>query len=186
MPYLAKIHQMNGRQNSYEVEVELDVRKLMELKTGRLFEFQKNDDKKGYDLVCNKYTVTPTDWNKQKIGYVEIEEVCSWTGSTVPANWYCHSFLARKIYQFDWNKNKWTTEPHNDADSTLYLKVSSDLSGAVCASVRDIMKYGKGKLGKKGLSQLYNDTYLEIGIGHPSVVVGLDRCIEYIVDYLTL
>ena len=186
MPYLAEIHQMNGRRNSYEVEVELDVRKLLESKTSRLFEFQKNEDKTGYDLICNQYTVTPTDWDKQRIGYIEIEEVCSWSGSDVPSNWYCYSFLARKVYKFNWSDNKWTNELHDNADSTLYLKVSSDLSGAICASVNDIVEHGIGKKGKKGLSQLYNDTYIEIEIGHSSVVTGIDNCVEYIIDFLTL
>lgn len=188
MPYDAQIHGFNGRTDSYEVEKELDVRKLLEVKTfglniGRYFEFGKNESKKEFDLVCSKYNVTLDDWSKSKVGYIEVEEVCSWTGSDIPDNWYCYSFLARKVYTFDWSENKWTNNPKNNWRDTIYLKVSSDLKGACCATIGDIIVHGKGVKGKKDLSYLYNDTYIEIPIGHFSVVTGIENCAKFIVDF---
>lgn len=190
MPYDERIREYSGRKDSYEVEKELQVRKLLEIRTGIEFEFARNDEKKDVDIVSYRYRIKPDEWTKDLCGYIEVEEKCSWIGEEVPrkrpgkkGGWYCYSFLARKVFKFDWQNNKWTNELIDTAGNTVYLMVSRDLKGMFCLPVYKIPELGKGKTGKKGLS-LYNDTYIDVPIDCKEVITGVDNCLHFIKQFL--
>jgi len=181
--YLPEIHEMTGRKNSYDVEVELDVRQWLEMGTDRRFECHRSEVKIETDIKVYRFK-TGLDWDKHLCAYIEVEEGSSWAGEHLPDNWYCISLLARKIYKFNWRQNQWTNELVDNADNTIYLKVSRDFHGMFCVKITDAAKYGKGSYGKKGLAQLRNDTYVDLPINHACIVHGKTNCLKFINDFL--
>ena len=63
-----------SRSNPFEINLELEIRKLFERNTDYRYEIRKNDDKFGYDLQIYRYFINGGDWVRKDIAYIEALE----------------------------------------------------------------------------------------------------------------
>lgn len=150
------------RKSAYEIDLELKIRKWIESITPYQYEIHKNDDKYGYDISIYKYFLDSENYDKKLIAYIEIEVSEKWQNE-YPANWKDISYLARKIYKYDYSIDIFTNELKDDADKTLYVIFNKELSDCHCQEIEIISNFELKRRGLQGLDN-YRDTYLTVSI----------------------
>lgn len=161
---------------NYEITDELKIRKILENNTDHKWIFDKNDNKYEYDLKAWKYNIYE-DGKYEKIfkGYIEIEVGNGWEEDW--PDWYKYvSFLKRKIYNFDWDRNEWTNTKEN-IDKTFYLKFNNKRTDCLCLLIDDILIYGNPSKRDREHDK-YRQSFIEVEI--KDVIWGIKNCIEYI------
>lgn len=189
MPYLDKIASYTpDRKNSYEVTIELKVRKMLEKHTDYRFEFRRTDDNYATDITAYRYEVRATGWSVSPIGFIEVEETPNWTNGIYPHNWRTYSYLSRKVLQYDRNTASFTDAPVNDAANTIYLKVARDLSDCHASLVMDIAQHHTNRWmdASNGLGAgEYNRQCLRFPINESNYVKrGISDCMNMILDFI--
>ena len=87
------------RESPYEIDLELQIKKLLSSNLDYAFELQKNDNPKGTDFIVSIYEkVKEENWTKRIIAYIEIEVSEHWKDK-YPNNWKFHSFLDCAYYE---------------------------------------------------------------------------------------
>ena len=165
---------------SFEIDDELRIRQLLDYNTSYLYIFDKSDDKYGYDIESYKYTVFPSgDYRKDFLGYIEVERSKQWNTFDIPNNWYCISFLKRKVYEYDWSNNHFTDKA-KFYNQTFYLKFNKDLTNCFTQSMEYIFTNGKDSKRnyKNGKLRGYNDQYIELK--KHEVVFGIKESLSFI------
>jgi len=128
---------LKDRVSPYEIDSELMVRKWLEKHTDYHFEFCKNDDKYGFDIICNQYKLDGKDWEKHQIGYIEVELSSKWNQFQYPGNWRSHSFLARKIYKF--RNGQFINELKEGCDKMVYVIFNKPMTNCVACRPIDLL-----------------------------------------------
>ena len=163
---------------NFEISDELQIRKILEKNTGFNWIFDKNDDKYAYDLKAWRYDVFKDGrYNKNFMGFIEIEVGNGWVDQW-PENYYCVSFLYRKIYKFDWDKKE-QIGLRKDADRAFYLKFNSSQTNCFCLKISDIDQIGTPSRRNKE-NEKYNYSFMEVDTN--GVIWGVKNCIEYIAE----
>ena len=172
------------RKSPFEIDTELRVRKILESVTDHRFEFIKNNNPFGYDLVANKYTQTDSLWKVEPIAFIEIEVSSVWVDS-YPSNWKTYSFLKRKVYKFDYHSKQYTDELKPYANNTIYFLLNKTMSDSICARISDIAKMPT--IVGKETGNLRQDSYLRIDLDYKQNFIkrGLENCIDAIKKYLS-
>lgn len=166
---------------SYDIEVELKIRKMLEAETDWNFEFNKNGDQYDYDIKFYRWEDNGNgELEKVHYGFVELERARKWKTGDVPDNWTYYSFLERKIQEFDHDLRKWRG-PKENFRRTIYLKFNQLLDNCFAAPVVTI--YNQGERTKRS-DGTYNNTYRKLGFDHPDVRQGLGECVNYIDTFL--
>lgn len=179
MDYFNKL--LVSRKNTFEIDVELQVRKILESISDYHFEFQKNEDKYNYDISVFRYDISGAVYTKKCIAFVEIEVSETWKNK-YPENWHTFSFLKRKVFNFDYDKKVFTKDLHENADKTIYIILNKSLTDAICCNVckiatfKDAVNYQTGNL--------RNDTFLRTHVTDRSVIKGLDNCLKRIHEFV--
>lgn len=188
MPYLETIAGYSpGRKNSYEVTIELKVRKMLEKHTSYLYEFRRTEDMFDTDITAIRYQILPTGWTSEPIGFIEVEETALWNNGIYPTNWRTYSYLARKVFNYDRQLNVFTADPVKNADKTIYLKVARDLSDCHASNVFEIANTHESKWidNRKGLGNNdYNRLCLRYSMNSSYVKRGINDCMNYILETL--
>jgi len=173
-------------EQSYRIEDELKIRKVLEAQTKWSFEFTKND-KFAYDLRITQWDEQPqSPTDNDVIGYVELErsrrdKKHSWVTGELPDSWYFLSFLQRKVRDYDYQRGSWGSLK-SDFDRTIYLKFNHALDNCFAAPVATIHQDGKQTKWSDGTPK---NTYLALDKDHPDVRHGIDDCVEFIQNYFT-
>lgn len=169
---------------NYNIDNELKIRKKLENMLNYDIELQKTDDKYSWDISCFRYN-TKTN-KKTLIGYIELEQSDTWIDE-YPYFWKYHSFLARKIFKFDWNNNIFLlNELKNDWGKTIYLIVNKNLTDMFCQSIKTIstfhFKYDKPNPNNNKIpnDRYYNNCYLRINKKNKTVICGENDCKNFI------
>jgi len=164
---------------NYDIDNELKIRKKLESMLNYDIELQKTEDKYSWDISCFRYN-TKTN-QKTLLGYIELEQSDTWIDE-YPDFWKYHSFLARKVFKFDWNNNVFLiNELKNDWARTIYLIVNKNLTDMICQSIKTIstlnFEYCKVK------DRYYNDCYLRINKRNKTIICGQNDCKRFIKDF---
>jgi len=163
---------------NFDIPDELKIRKKLEQILNYTIELQKNDDKYGYDISCYRYD---TKTNKKcLIGYIELEVSDTWI-DVYPDFWKYHSFLARKVFKFDWNKNEFTDELQDNYANTIYLIMNQSMTDMICQSIKNISKLNFRYCNVK--DRYYNDCYLRIRKKNKKIICGEDNCSKFIQQF---
>jgi hypothetical protein len=174
---------LKERSSPYEIDVELEVRKLFEKNTDYTFEFQKNDNKYEYDISVFKYYINGSDYKKKIIAYIEIEVSETWQ-TTYPDYWKTYSFLKRKVFKYSYENQCFSTELKENAENTIYIIFNKTLTDAICCDIITISKFNNQKSIVTGNER--QDTFLREPLNSFFVVRGLNECFKKINEFIKL
>lgn len=163
---------------SYDIPDELKVRKKIETMLNYDIELQKNDNIYDWDMKLFRYNVKTN--KKTPIGYIELEISDNWVDN-YPSYWKYYSFLARKVFRYDWNQNQFTRELKENWKNTVYLISNHEMSDMICQSIEALSKlyfYHKEVTGR-----YYNDCFLRVRRGSKKIIRGVDNCSLFIKDF---
>jgi hypothetical protein len=164
-----------SRENPFEINVELEIRKIFEYNSDYTFEFQKNEDKYGYDLKVNKYYIDAADYTKETVAFVEIEVSETWKNEW-PSFWKDYSFLARKIYEFDYNNDCFTSDLKHDADKTIYVIFNKSITDCICQSVINLSKL---KMIQRGFDGVRKNSFLTTSVNDAKIIRGINNMFNF-------
>jgi hypothetical protein len=168
---------LEDRENPYEINLELKIRKMLEEKTDYTFELQKNSDPYGYDLEVFKYYIDGADWQKKSICFIEIEISETWKND-YPSNWRWYSFLSRKILDDYSNGDNIKI----NAEKTIYIIFNKLLTDSICLDMMSISKFDLQHQKITGVER--NDYYLRVPVNDKRVIRGLKNSMNYIWKYI--
>ena len=174
---------MQVSDEGYTIEHELKARKILEQNTSPTTTFEKNEDMYGYDLKVFRYELYKNDdYEKQFMGYAEIECSTCWKDSTPPVSWEYLSFLKRKLYTRA--KDQWLG-PKQDTDRAIYFRFNHKLNCCYCQKMDYIIEHGRrGNRICSGHNLTgYTDSYVELP--RSQVIIGIGSCSEFL-DKLVL
>lgn len=174
MTYFSEL--LKDRNNPYEIDLELSVRKIFEKNTDYTYEFQKNIDPYGYDISVFKYDINGADWAKRHICYVEVEISETWI-DVYPKNWMKYSFLARKVYKDI--ENSVLKDEHK---KTCYVIFNKTLTDSICQSIETISTFNLEYQEISGKKR--NDYYLRTYIGNQIVCRGVKNSLNFIYKFI--
>jgi hypothetical protein len=163
----------------YDITDELVIRKILEKHSPYTFEFIKNQDKYGCDLLVHIYRKVDNEWERLPIGMVELERALNWTEYDIPPNWFCISLLKRKLFDFDYQNDMYTKEKKYPNGSVFYLKFNKSYTNCFCQSIDLIIE--KGEESKRNDIERYGvrkGSYWQIE--KEEVVFGIPESIDYI------
>lgn len=171
----------------YDIQRELEVRKLLEEETEWSFEFTKNE-KYAPDLQLHDWGEPPVDaGSRSLIGYVEIEvasKSSDWQRGRFPDHWNEASFLRRKIQDWDYDRQNWAgLKPL--ARQTLYLKFNHQLDNCFMAPVERIYHDYDYRTTRRGAES--PNRKQDVYVLHPknkTVVWGVHDCVREIEGWL--
>jgi hypothetical protein len=170
--------------DNFDIDDELKIRKKIESMLNYDIELQKTDDKYFWDISCFRYN-TKTN-QKTLLGYIELEHSDTWVDE-YPSFWKYHSFLARKVFKFDWDKNEFLRNPPQLKDEwarTIYLIVNKNLTDMICQSINTISNLNFEYCNVK--DNYYNDCYLRINKKNKTIICGENKCKKFIKDYFEI
>ncbi len=170
---------------SYDITDELIIRKILEKSSNYKYEFSKNENVYGCDLKMYMYEPNGNEWSRSLVGMIEVEKALTWKGKNIPENWYCISFLKRKLFKYNWSGYEFMDVPKYN-DLTFYLKFNKDYSNCFCQRMDVIVDKGKDSYRNTFDSYIlesnYNGSYWEVN--KEFVVFGINECIEFITNEL--
>ena len=172
------------RENAFEINLELEIKRILEFDMDYHNELQKNDNKYNYDLKVFKYYINGADYDKKLIAFIEIEVSENWKND-YPKNWKNDSFLARKVLQYDYKSEEFMlTNLKENADDTVYIIFNKSLTDSVCCDMVTISKF---KLTYIPLTDNpYNNGFLRESLldCNKKVIRGIDNCRNYIEEFI--
>ena len=157
------------RTHPYEINLELYIRKFFEKNTDYTFEFQKNEDKYGYDLSVFKYFLNGPNYEKKLIAFIEIEISETWVND-YPEYWRDYSFLKRKIYKYCWQENEFYDELKDNADRTIYIIFNKSLTDCICNEITFIANNFKTRH-RDTTGRYYNDCFMVCSKNNNNLVI---------------
>lgn len=161
--------------DNFDIDDELKIRKRLEDMLNYDIELQKTGDKFSWDISCFRYNIKTN--KKTLLGFIELETSDTWIDKW-PSFWKYHSFLMRKIFKFDWEKNKFTDELKDEWARTIYLITNKSFTDMFCQSIKIIstlnFKYCNIK------DRYYNDCFLRIRRNNKKIICGVENCKYFI------
>lgn len=179
MSYFEKL--LQERISPYEIDVELEVRKLLEKNTDYTFEFQKNDNKYEYDISVFKYYITGSDYTKKAIAYIEVEVSETWK-TNYPEYWKTYSFLKRKVFKYSNEYQCFLTELKENAENTIYIIFNKTLTNAICCDMITISNFNNMRCIVTGNKR--QDEFLREPLNSLFVIKGLNDCFKIINEFI--
>ena len=163
---------------TFDIDNELRIRKKLESMLKYDIELQKNDDKYSFDFCVFRYN-TKTN-NKYLLGFIEVETSDTWIDEW-PSFWKYHSFLARKVFKFDYLNKRFTKTLKDEWMRTIYLIVNHNLTDMFCQSLKVISTFKLQYSNVK--NNEYNDYYLRINKNNKKIIHGDLNCKEFIKEF---
>lgn len=131
---------LKDRNNPFEINLELKIRKLIENKTDYQFEIHRNDNQYEYDLEIFYYKLLNNGrFEKYNIAFIEIEISEHWVNE-YPKYWKKYSFCKRKIFEFDKENYKFTNNLKKNAVKTIYIIFNKSLTDCIAQNILYISK----------------------------------------------
>lgn len=167
---------LTNKEDPYEINTELKVRKLLEQNSHYTYEYSKNDDKYGYDIEVIKYFLN-NGYRKETIGYIEVEVSYTWINDW-PKYWKSYSFMKRKVYEYDGFNNVFIDRLKQNVNKTLYVVFNNQFTDCYCSSMSEISQFGTESNNKTQYNR--TDQCLRTSLNDSRVIRGLDNCIKHI------
>lgn len=188
----------------YNFHDELKIRKVLEANSDYKFEFTKNPDKKDTDIKFYKWEFDGVDWIKQHYGYIELERADSWVvdnslntqpGQSIeftalfPDDWVWSggevpncTFLKRKIYEFDWERGRFTDTPKPNYQRTVYIKFDNSIQECFAAPIIGLLNHATTT--PRSDDTQYNGSQVVLPADHSEVYVGLDNVMVFLDEFM--
>jgi len=171
--------------DKYNTDDELKIRKILEGWFPFEYELHRNPIPYDYDIELFKVV---NNCEKLLIGYIELETTPTWENYYLD-NGYVFSFLARKVFKYNKEIEKFTYDikDENKSPKTVYFKLNKDFTNGYCCDIPTIMEFKrilikKYKNGDLGLCT-YNDTMLRTNINNKKVGYGLTVCKDFMLNF---
>jgi len=178
---------IQNTENPYDISPELKIRKILEYSFDYTYEFRKNDNRYGYDIICYKYFIHD-DGGFEKLPVVFIETEVSYNIdwiSDLQENWKWYSFLARKVLKFNSDNDCFTDELKENADKCVYLKFNRYFKDCFCCDMNTISKFDKIYWpGYTNENDGYNHAFLRTSLDDKRVIRGIPESMEFIKNFI--
>lgn len=161
------------RKCGFEINVELQIRKLLERKTDYNVEVKKHLDKYGRDLEVFIYKVDGNDWSYKNC-FLEVEVSEKWI-DTYPIYWRWYSFLARKVFLYNTNNNYNDRIPLADYKNVYYIIFNKNLTDAISQPVYNIAEFDLHLQHISGEDR--TDWFLRVPVSDKRIVRGIDNVV---------
>jgi len=168
---------LTTRKNPFEIDVELEIRKILEKNTSYQFEFQKNEDKFSYDISVFYYFINGADWEKIKIGFIEVEVSERWQ-TEYPNYWKDYSFLKRKVYEWNFFDRYYTGELKSNTEHSIYVIFNKSLTDCICQDMKTVSTFTEKKRFLTGNTR--QDSFLCTTLDDKRIIKGVDNCLVFI------
>jgi len=156
---------------SFDIKDEIKVSEILNSHSDKFFTNKNMLDPYDFDLNCfNKK-------NEEHIGFIEVE--ISNYDKLEGIGWE-HSFLKRKIYEWDWEKKCYTDKLRKYYEQTVYIKFNKNLglTDCICCDINTIKNFREDVQEKTGNDR--QDKVFRTSKYDKRVAVGIGNCIEYI------
>jgi len=181
MSYIKEL--LKDRDNPYEIDLELKVRKIFENNTDYHFEIQKNDNEFGVDLIVFKYDIEKNKYKKRKVAFIEVEVSENWVNE-YPVYWRTYSFLKRKVFEFDNYKNVFTDNLKKDYYKTIYIIFNKSFSDCICQSMSYISSLNSVRISAGDNER--SRWMLRTGLNDQNIKRGIDEVFEFCDEFIQL
>lgn len=159
---------------TFDIETEITVSKIINDYSSDITTEKNYPDPYGYDLRVfdRKYGYD--------LGFIEVE-VSNY--EKLEGKKWEHSFLKRKIFDFDKVTNTFTDQLKEKAYETIYIKFNRNygLDDCICCKVTDIATFHNRTQDKT--NRVYNNAVLRTDTTNPLVIIGINNCIEYMEEF---
>ena len=156
---------------SFDIKPELKVSKIINEHSDKVYTNKNGLDPYDYDLNC---------FNKesgQHIGFVEVE-VSNY--KLLDGKKWKHSFLKRKVYEWDKERFCFTDNLRKYYEQTVYIKFNCNfgLTDCICCDISTIKNFNEERQEKTG--RVKQDLFFRTEKFDKRVAVGIGNCIRYI------
>ena len=165
----------NFDDETYDTNREHEASRIINKHSNKIYTYKNYDDMYDYDLIVKDIELDIS------LGFIEIEvSNYKYLGGR---NWY-HSFLKRKILEFDRNNNCFTGRLKDNAFKTIYMKFNNNLGlkDCICCDMNTISQFPSDYQNKTDRN--YNNCVFRTTMDDKRVKVGINNCIRYIEEYL--
>jgi hypothetical protein len=160
---------------SYNTKREHEVSRIINNHSDKIYTYKNYDDMYDYDLVVKDKELDIF------LGFIEVEvSNYNYLGGL---KWY-HSFLKRKVLEFDRINNCFTNRLKDNAYKTIYIKFNKSLglTDCICCDMKTISELPSDYQDKTNTN--YRNCVFRTTVDDERVKVGIDSCIKYIEEYL--
>lgn len=171
---------LGDRGNRFEIETELQLRKIFENKTSHNFEFRKNDDAYGWDIECFRYDQVGSDWIRKFCCFVEVEVSQQWVND-YPSYWKTYSFLARKIHPFV-NSRFCFNQLKENGEKCFYLIANKTMTDCKTLYLPDAINGNIEQVDHQRIGN-YRNQFRRFDLGSPFITIGLENSINQIIEF---
>ena len=156
---------------SFNIKPELKVSKIINDHSDKIYTNKNMLDPYDFDINCFCKS------NNKHVGFIEVEVS---NHKKLDGLKWNHSFLKRKIYEWDNKQYCYTTILRKYYEQTIYIKFNNDLglTDCICCDINTIKNF-KEVLIDKTKSDRMNWTFRTSKFDK-RVPVGIGKCIEYI------
>ena len=163
-----QINDFNLKDQSFKIEEELQMRKVLELYTPWCIQLTKSVGVYDFDMSITKFGFNKKGEHiAEDLGLIELER--KWDDGWLE-DWYEISILKRKVYDYDRVREQWLTNIHRDGEETLFVKFDKYYKQAFAVTIQDVYEHGI-KVNRGDGS--YTDSYIGIPKDAPYVIHDL-------------
>ena len=167
----------NLNNESFSIEPELEISRIINNHSNKIYTIKNYDDMYDYDLVVKDKELNIF------LGFIEIEKSnYNYLGGK---NWY-HSFLKRKIFEFDRINNCFTNRLKDNAYKTIYFKVNKNfgLNDCICCDMKTLSHFPIDYQNKTDKD--YNNLVVRTTMDDKRVKIGINECIDYMEKFFII
>lgn len=159
---------------SYDIHRELEVSRIINDYSDKIYTNKNYDDMYDYDLIAKDKQLD------MFLGFIEVEvSNYNYLGGI---NWQ-HSFLKRKVCEYNKNNNCFTNRLKDNAYKTIYIKFNKNLglSDCICCDMKTIIQFPSDYQNKTNTN--YRNCVFRTTLDDNRVKIGINKCIKYIENY---
>ena len=161
----------------YYPDDEHEISRIINKYSEKIYTYKNYDDMYDYDLFVKDKELDIF------LGFIECERsnYIYLSGK----NWY-HSFLKRKVLEFDRDNNCFTNRLKDNAYKTIYIKFNKNygLNDCICCDMKTISELPSDYQNKT--DNVYNNCVFRTITDDNRVKVGINNCIKYIEEFFNV
>ena len=168
------LNDFNLDNESFDITNELKVSEIINNNSDKVYTKKNDEDKYGYDLKCFNIE------NDEFLGFIEVEVSHH---ELLDGKTWKHSFLMRKILEFDNIRNIFTNKLKENYEKTVYIKFNNflGLGDCICCDILTIRNFNE-TIQEKTKTVRQNKVF-RTNKNDRRVAKGITDCIKYIEEY---
>ena len=162
---------------SFNTKIEHEISRIINNYSKKIYTYKNYDDMYNYDLIVKDKK------DDMFLGFIELEvSNYNYLGGK---NWY-HSFLKRKILDYDYDNNCFSNRLKDNAFKTIYMKFNKNLGlgDCICCDLKTISEFQSDYQNKTNSN--YRNCVFRTLMDDERVKIGIDSCIEYIEKFFNI